>query len=131
MTGSKRLHTLARLGIFLALFLVACKGTSGPHLVLPTVTSKPSTPSPTSTATPIPLALSVNGEGITLPEFEAELARYQQAQSALGNTISPEAAAKTVSDEIVDEFLLAQGAAEKGYQVDDAMLQVRIDALAA
>jgi peptidyl-prolyl cis-trans isomerase C len=128
MISSKRPHILARLSLFLALALSACGGTGGLNLLQPTLTP---TPSPTPTATPIPLAVSVNGEGITIPEFEAELARYQQAQNALGNTISPEAAAKTVSDEIVDILLLAQGAAASGYHVDDAMLKKRIDSLAA
>jgi peptidyl-prolyl cis-trans isomerase C len=128
MISSKRLHTLACLSLFLALALSACKGTGGLNLLQPTHTP---TPSPTPTATPIPLAVSVNGEGITIPEFEAELARYQQAQNALGFTTSPEAAAKTVSDEFVDILLLARGAAASGYQVDDAMLKKRIDSLAA
>ncbi len=66
-----------------------------------------------------------------MPEFEAELARYQQAQTALGNTVSLEAARKAVSDEFIDILLLAQAAAAKGYLVDDAALQSRIDSLAA
>ena len=117
---------IAFLTIFLALALTACAGPSGLNLVLPTLTS---TPAPTPTATPVPLAISVNGEGIPIPEFEAELARYQQAQSALGNTVSLETATKAVSDEVIDTLLLAQGAAADGYNVDDAALQSRIDSL--
>jgi peptidyl-prolyl cis-trans isomerase C len=128
MTSTKRLPTLACLGLFLALAISACGNKSGLNLKPATATLSPS---PTPTATPIPLAVSVNGEGITMAEFEAELARYQQAQSTLGNTTSPEEASKTVSDEFVDILLLAQGAADKGYHVDDAMLKQRIDDLAA
>ena len=58
----------------------------------------------------IPLAVSVNGEGIPIPEFNAELARYQQAQTALGNTVSLDAATKAVRDEFVDTLLLEQAA---------------------
>jgi peptidyl-prolyl cis-trans isomerase C len=125
-------HTLLRnfacLGICLVLALTACSVPGSLNLV--PATSTP-TPSPTPTVTPIPLAVSVNGEGITMPEFNAEVARYQQAQTALGNSVSLEAATKAVSDEFIDTLLLAQGAAANSYTVDDAALQSRIDSLVA
>ena len=96
----------------------------------PAATSTP-TPSPTPTVTPIPLAVSVNGEGITVPEFDAELARYQRAQTVLGNTVSLEAATQIVMDNLIDTILLAQGASAKGYTVDEAAVQSRVDDLAA
>jgi peptidyl-prolyl cis-trans isomerase C len=119
---------LASLSLFLILALSACGGPGSVNLIPATLTP---TPSPTPTATPIPLAVSVNGEGIPVPEFEAEMARYQQAQTALGNTFSLEAARQAVSDEFIDILLLAQGAAAKGYLVEDAALQGRVDSLAA
>jgi peptidyl-prolyl cis-trans isomerase C len=128
MTSPRLPRSLASLSLCLVLTLAACGVPGSLNLVPATLTP---TPSPTPTATPIPLAVSVNGEGITIPEFEAELARYQQAQTALGNTVSLEAATKTVRDEFIDILLLAQGAATKGYRVDDAALQGRIDSLAA
>ncbi len=76
-------------------------------------------------------AISVNGEAISIAEFEAELARYQQAQTGLGKTASPEQAAQAVRDEFVDTLLLVQGAAAQDFVVDDADLQARIDTLAA
>jgi peptidyl-prolyl cis-trans isomerase C len=79
----------------------------------------------------MPLVITVNGQGITLDEYSAELARYQAAQAALGNTVTPGAAAQTVLNDMVDQLLLEQGAAERSYAVDDASLQARIDALAA
>jgi parvulin-like peptidyl-prolyl isomerase len=131
MTSPKLTRRIATLSLFLVLTLSACGITSGFNLIPATHSATPTpAPSPTPTATPIPLALSVDGEGITIPEFEAELARYQQAQTSLGNTVNLEAAKKNVSDEFIDLLLLAQGAAAKGYQVDDAMLQSRIDDLA-
>ena len=69
------------------------------------------------------------GEGILIPEFNAELARYQQAQTALGNIVNLEAATQAVRDEYVDTLLLAQAAAASGFKVDDATLQSRIDSL--
>ncbi len=127
MTSQKRLHNIASLTFFFVLTLTACGVPGSLNLVPATPTP---TPSPTPTVTPIPLAVSVNGEGIPIPEFEAELARYQQAQTALVNTVSLEAATKAVSNEFVDILLLAQGAAAGGYHVDDAALQSRMDSLA-
>jgi parvulin-like peptidyl-prolyl isomerase len=64
-----------------------------------------------------------------MAEFQAELARYQQAQTALGDTVSQEAAVQAVRNDLVDTLLLEQGAASKNFVVDDATLQARIDAL--
>ncbi len=122
MTLSTLNRTLL-LVILLALGLSACGLDLGPA---PTPT-----PIPTPTETPIPLAVSVNGEGITAAEFEAELARYQQAQAGLGNTVSLETATQTVRNDMVDTLLLAQGATAYGLLVDDATVQSRIDVLTA
>jgi peptidyl-prolyl cis-trans isomerase C len=130
MTCPKLLYNLASLSVFLVLTLTACEVPARLNLVPPTITPTP-TASPTPTITPVPLAISVNGEGITIPEFEAELARFQKAQTALGNTISLEGATKTVSDEFINVLLLEQGATANSYRVDDAALQTRIDSLAA
>ena len=77
------------------------------------------------------MALTVNGEGIPLDEFNAELARYQASQVALGIHQSDQQAAGPVIDEFISELLLAQGAKETGFSMDAAALQARIDALAA
>ena len=123
-------HPLSRsfacLSIFLVLTLSDCTAPGSLNLVPASPTP---TPPPTPTATPIPLAVSVNSEGIPIPEFDAELARYQQAQTALGNTVSLEMAMKAVRDEFIDTLLLEQAAAASGYMVDDAALQSRIDSL--
>jgi parvulin-like peptidyl-prolyl isomerase len=128
MTGPKITFSLASLIVCLLLTLSACGAPGGPNRVPATLTP---TPSPTRTATPIPLAVSVNGKGITIPEFKAELSRYQQAQTTLGNTVSLGAARKAVSDEFIDILLLEQGAAANGYHVDDVALQSRVDSLVA
>ena len=57
-------------------------GCSSPKSNTPTSTPVPSIP----TATEVPLALKVNGEGITLSEYQAELSRLQKAQSDQGIT---------------------------------------------
>jgi peptidyl-prolyl cis-trans isomerase C len=125
-SSPKRLLLLV---ILLTLGLSACSQDLGPAS-----TSTPSpthTPVPTPTETPIPLAITVNGQGITLEEYNAELARYQAAQTALGKAVPPDAAAQTVLNDMVDQLLLAQGAEAQGYVLDEASLQARIDALAA
>ena len=121
-------RTIACFSILLVLTLSAC---AAPGTLNPAPASATPVPSllPTATVTTVPLAVSVNGEGIPIPEFNAELARYQQAQTALANTVSLEAATQAVRDEFVDNLLLAQAAAANGYKVDDAALQSRIDSL--
>ncbi len=119
---------LACLSISLILVLSACAQPGSLGLVPASPTPIPS-PTPTASPTPIPLAVSVNGAGIPIPQFNAELARYQKAQAALGNAASLDTATKAVRDEYVDTLLLAQAAAASGYSVADAALQTRIDSL--
>jgi peptidyl-prolyl cis-trans isomerase C len=120
---------LAPILLFFTVALAACSPDLGPA-PLPTLT-RSLVPISTPTETPIPLAVTVNGEGITKAEFEAELGRYQLAQASLGNTVSPETASKAVLNDMIDTLLLEQGAAAYGFVVDDASLQNRIDALVA
>jgi peptidyl-prolyl cis-trans isomerase C len=128
MNGHSSSRLFACLSIFLVLTISACTAQGGLNLVLPSPTPTPA-PSPTLTASPVPMAVSVNGEGIPIPEFNAELARYQKAQTALGNTVSLAAATQAVRDEFINTILLEQAAAASGYKVDDAALQSRIDSL--
>lgn len=96
-------------------------------------TPTPSEPTPTlapPTPTPPPSAAVVNGEYITTAEYEAELARFKTAQTALGLSFTEEDAAKTVLEDLIAQFLLSQAAREENFQVSDADLQSRIDALA-
>lgn len=111
------------------LYLTACSGTADADL---TPTPVPFTPTPsTPTETPLPVALTVNNESITLDEFNAELGRYKASQSALGNQVNDEQIAQQVSDEFIAQLLLAQGAQQAGFTLDEAALQARIDALVA
>jgi peptidyl-prolyl cis-trans isomerase C len=115
------------LTILFLLGLCACGVTMGSNPT-PGPTASP-TMIPTLTATPIPPAVLVNGEEISQAELDAELARYQQSQTGMGNTASLEAARQAVMTDMVDTLLLAQGASTYGYTVDDAALQSRIDNL--
>jgi len=89
------------------------------------------TPTPTLEPTPTeaPMAARVNGEGILLSEFEAELQRYQAALQTAGETYDPAAASQEVIDELVNQTLLAQAAAAQNYAISDPDLQTEIDEL--
>jgi parvulin-like peptidyl-prolyl isomerase len=75
------------------------------------------------------MAITVNADGIPVVEFNAELARYKAAQTALGNTISEADALQIVREDLISQLLLTQGAAENGFSMDDTALQQRIDKL--
>lgn len=91
------------------------------------------TPTPTLPPTPttLPLAVRVNGEGILLSDYQAELARLQQAQTELAQVTTPEEQRDRIINNYVDQLLLAQAAAQNGFTLDDATLQARLDKLAA
>lgn len=121
------------LAIAIILTLTACGSGTSPVAPDPTPTTVVETiaPSPTAEPTSVPTAATVNGEIIPLEEFDAELTRYQEAQTALGITVADEAARETVLNDLIDQTLLAQGAQEAGYQLTDAELDARIADLAA
>ena len=119
---------LTQLILILVLGLSACasflsSGTPTPQL--PTATPVP------PTATPPPSVATVDGEYITAAEFQAELARYKSAQAALGITVSDEEANKVVLEDLIAQFLLAQSAREANFNLTEADLKSRLDALAA
>jgi peptidyl-prolyl cis-trans isomerase C len=94
------------------------------------ITPEPSlTPVP-PTSTPIPLAALVNGEPITLAEFQAELARFQASSAASGTNLASDPNTIVLND-LIEQTLLAQAAVENGFIVDETLLQSRIGALEA
>lgn len=102
--------------------LSACAslGTSStPTLSIPTATPLP--PSPT----PPPSVAIVNGEYITQVEFEAEVNRYKIAFP----NVEDSQARQIVLDDLIAQYLLAQAARKENFEVTEADLQLRIDAL--
>lgn len=93
---------------------------------LPTQTLTP-TPFPPS-PTPIPLAALVNGEGISLSEFQSELSRYRAAQQN-SEGISEQDSQQRVLDDLINQLLLAQGARENGFTLSDDELEARLSQL--
>jgi peptidyl-prolyl cis-trans isomerase C len=118
---------LIQLIVILTLGLSSCASLFGIK-----ATPTPSTPSATpvpATATPEAAAAMVNGHPITVPEFQAELARYKSAETALGKTVTDQDATKTVLEDLIAQDLLAQSAEAAGYTLSDSALQSRLDAL--
>ena len=112
-----------------ALGLTACASFFPP---VPTATpSATPTQTPEPTATPEPMALTINGEGVTVVEFNAEVQRFLTAQMNLEKTVSEEQASQAVQDDLTAQVLLAQAARAEGFVLDEAGLQARIDSLAA
>lgn len=82
-----------------------------PPPVASTSTPVPPTPTPTE-----PLAAQVNGQPITLAEFERELARFNAAQAA---DAAPTDATAQVLDALIERELILQAAAAEGVAVSD------------
>ncbi|NOY98523.1 MAG: hypothetical protein GXP40_04870 [Chloroflexi bacterium] len=114
--------------LFVFIGLTAC-GTRTGSPATPTLVPASQTPAP-PTATSVPMAAIVNDEGITMVEFQAELERFQASQTALGNDLPADEAGQRVLDDLIDQVLLAQGARAAGFELDEAVLQSRLDALA-
>ncbi|MFH1636090.1 MAG: peptidylprolyl isomerase [Chloroflexota bacterium] len=118
----------------LVMLLAACKdGEIVPSETIPqTSTTAPSesiltaTPPPLlPSTTPVELAAQVNGEGISLEEYETELALFRAAADTSLATYEEE----NVLEDMIDQVLLAQAAIEAGFVVDEVILQTRIDQL--
>jgi len=120
---------LRQLILIVSVGLTACASLFGTPST-PTPSIPTSTPEP-PTATPPPSVATVNGEYITSAEFDAELARYKAAQTALGITVADQDASKTVLEDMVAQVLLAQAARDAGSDLTESDLQSRVDALAA
>ena len=115
--------------------LVSCSdNTTTPPEVIPSDTPV-STPTPTEmptpfipSPTPIPLAAKVNGEDITEAEFQAELVRFESAQTEAALSVD-ESFETIVLDELINQLLLVQGARQAEYIVGDALIDERWDRL--
>jgi len=97
--------------------------------ITPSLVVETSTPPP-PTQTPVPLAALVNGEGITVQEYQAELDRYWSAVGEAGMNLATEEE-QQVLEELIDQVLLAQAAAEMGFTVEQPLLESRLEQLAA
>jgi len=118
---------------FLALMLAGC-GQQPTAATPPPETATPLPPTATvgpPTPTPLPLAVRINQGGILLSEYQAEVQRQEAADAALGRQSTPQEVSGRVLADLIGQSLLADAAFEAGFQLSDADLQARLDALAA
>lgn len=94
------------------------------------------TATPEMTPTPVPLAALVNGEAITLAEFERQVSSYEATMTASGQDFStPEGqvalaeARKWVLDTRIELLLINQAAAREGVVASDADVDAAIASL--
>ncbi len=110
------------LALVAVLTLTACSG------LISFATPSPTPPTPTPSATPEPLAAQVDGEWITLAEFEHEVARYQSGQQALGIDLATVGDnRKLVLRAMIEERVVVHAALAAGLTVDDTAVAQAVD----
>jgi peptidyl-prolyl cis-trans isomerase C len=62
-----------------------------------------------------------------MTEYQADLAQLQDAQQTLGNSQPPDQQRQKVLDNLVETVLLAQGAYENGFTLDDSAFQAELE----
>jgi hypothetical protein len=95
-----------------------------------TVTAAAPTATPEPTATPVPLMATVNGQGLTLADYEAELARCQSglADAALDPATCPDTVYSTlVENAVVEQAAAAAGLSVAPAEVDAALATITAD----
>lgn len=93
------------------------------------LTATQTQPAPISTPIPQPQALVVNGEGVPLAEYEAQLIQVQASDEELGVERTADDQMQLALAELVDQTLLAQSAVQAGFELSEAELEARIDKL--
>ncbi|MBE2222983.1 MAG: SurA N-terminal domain-containing protein [Anaerolineae bacterium] len=88
---------------------------------LPTETAVPPTATPTE-----PLAATVNGQTITLSDYERELARYEQAQAQLGNSLEGTSYQNIVLEALIEKQLITQAAEAEGLVITPEMVDEKM-----
>lgn len=117
--------------------LAACKATPtpspAPTVVVSTATHTPQPasatplPTPTPTLTPEPLAALVNGEPITLAEYDKEMARCRAGLASVN--ANPDECAARVLQSLIEQAVVEQSATANGLtvsegEVDNALAEI-------
>ena len=110
--------------------------TATPTLSPTSTTPNEETVTPEMTPTPEPLAALVNGEAITMADFERQVASYEATMSASGQDFSTTEgqtalaeARKWVLDMRIELLLINQAAAHEGVVISDADVEAAITSL--
>ncbi|MDO9068996.1 MAG: SurA N-terminal domain-containing protein, partial [Deltaproteobacteria bacterium] len=119
------MHTLRKVTTLLLVSFILLSGCSG--------INSQNNPAPTSAPTPTeePMAVRVNGDGITLADYQRELGLLQSAQKEDGMQADAQTQKTQVLDSLIDQILLSQFAVSSGHSIEDAELQKRISDLAS
>jgi peptidyl-prolyl cis-trans isomerase C len=124
------LTSLRSLGVMLLFSLAACSPSRPPTIEGPLPTSITAGPNPTippPTATSIPVAAIVNGQTISLEEYQAELGRFESGQASLGIELATlDGYQGQVLQVLIDRALLVQGALAAGFTVDKGTLATKL-----
>jgi len=124
MKSLRHILFLIAMGMWL---LTACNGQTTTSTEarngLPAITATALPPA----ATPVPLAALVNGESILLEHYQAELARFEDAQTEIGiDLASLEQYQLTVIEAMIARQLLAKAAIAAGIDITDELLQIEL-----
>jgi peptidyl-prolyl cis-trans isomerase C len=121
--------TIMRNFVFVLLVITICLLMSGCGLIGAEPTPTPTVAVPTPTMEP--MAAIVNGEGITIVEYQAELDRYVAAVNETGASAPAGVEPKTfILDELINTRLLSQAAVQSGFQISEVDLENRLSQLA-
>jgi peptidyl-prolyl cis-trans isomerase C len=121
--------TIMRNFVFVLLVITICLLMSGCGLIGAEPTPTPTVAVPTPTMEP--MAAIVNGEGITIVEYQAELDRYVAAVNETGASAPTGVEPKTlILDELINTRLLSQAAVQSGFQISEVDLENRLSQLA-
>jgi len=114
----------------LLLLMTACGGEAPPTTVADPASATDAPPAATQTPTVAPteaLAALVNGEAITLAQFETEVGRQTTQLAALGVMPADQTAFEsTVLNSLIDQMLIEQAATVQGLSVSDADVDAEI-----
>jgi parvulin-like peptidyl-prolyl isomerase len=120
------------LSVFFSLLLLAgCDG-AGPAVTetppgQPSGTAASQAPQPSPTT--VEIAAVVNNQVISLPQYEAHLVRYQDAQAQVGTLLATEDVSGAVIKDLINRLLLSQAARAAGFSADETMVDERTNNL--
>ena len=124
MTAARNVKLFTLILLFTFLVANGCSGNTPDPIPTATMILPTRTPFPPS-PTPIPTVAIVNGDLITLAEFQEELARYK---AAVNRELTLEDQ-EIVLNDLINLTLLAQAAKSEGHQASASALEERIAAL--
>ncbi|MCH7662352.1 MAG: peptidylprolyl isomerase, partial [Chloroflexi bacterium] len=86
----------------------------------------PHPPTSHPAAVPVEIAATVNGETITLSNYQASLSRYEAAIIEVGTILATQSASERVLDDLINRQLLSQAAREADFIADKPMVEQRL-----